>query len=271
MSVLTYTDGSYRTAPQRVPLLARYLPGLSLYVPFVGIVLRAGSKAKGGRYDDVAWQQSSVACIRALERVGVRFEVSGVQHLASAPCVVIANHMSTLETVALPAIMLPFGRLTFIVKQSLLTMPVFGHIMRSRDPIGVTRTQPRDDLKAVLEGGKERLERGLSIVVFPQTTRTHVFDPAQFTSIGAKLAQRAQVPIVPLALKTDAWGNGRLVKDFGPVDPSRQVRLAFGPPITPQERGNESHLEVVRFIGAQLREWGCAVAAPAAGGAPDRP
>ena len=55
MGLLTYEDGSYRTVPQRVGALARILPGLSLYLPFVGIVLRASRKAKRGRYDDEAF------------------------------------------------------------------------------------------------------------------------------------------------------------------------------------------------------------------------
>ena len=58
--------------------------------------------------------------------------------------------------------------------------------------------------KAVLEGGKQRLQKGISIIVFPQTTRTVRFEPENFNSIGVKLAQRAKVPIIPLALRTDA-------------------------------------------------------------------
>ncbi|MEW6754583.1 MAG: lysophospholipid acyltransferase family protein [Candidatus Latescibacterota bacterium] len=267
MTGLDYRDGAYRSAPRRPSLLARVFPAPALYAPFLWIVLRASSRAKRGRYGDAEWMDSSLGCIRALERVGVRFEITGTGNLGQGPCVVVANHMSALETVALPAILLPFGRVTFIVKQSLLTYPVFGHIMRSRDPIGVTRTQPREDLKAVFEGGPERLARGISIIVFPQTTRTHVFDPPQFTSIGAKLAQRAGVPLVPLALKTDAWGNGRYLKDFGPVDPSRAVRFAFGERIPVQTRGSGEHQQVVAYISGKLEEWGREERRAAAAGA----
>jgi len=195
--------------------------------------------------------------LRALERVGVRFEITGIEHLRQLkePCVIIANHMSLLETVILPCIVQPVMDVTFIVKQSLLEYPIFCHILRSRDPIAVTRTHPRQDLKTVMGEGVDRLERGISVIVFPQTTRTRSFDPSQFNSIGVKLAKKAGVPVVPLALLSDAWENGKYLKDFGKIDPSRQVRFAFGEPLRIQGRGADEHKAVISFIRQKLDNW----------------
>jgi 1-acyl-sn-glycerol-3-phosphate acyltransferase len=167
--------------------------------------------------------------------------------------------MSTLETFVLPTLILPFSRVTFVVKQSLVEYPVFRHIMRSREPVTVGRANPRDDLKAVLAEGPERLGRGLSVVVFPQTTRSLVFDAAKFNSIGVKLAKRAGVPVMPVAIRSDAWGNGRLVRDLGAVDPSKPVHIAFGAPFAVEGRGGEEHERVVAFIGGHMRRWGVPV------------
>lgn len=257
MESLTFTDGVYESPVSRPGLLARALPSWSLYGGFLPVVVRASRRAKRGRYDDEAWQASSLEVLRLLEGVGVRFEISGVEHVAQlkGPCVVIGNHMSTLETTVLPAVIQPIVPVSFIVKQSLLETPVFRHVMRSRDPIAVTRTNPRQDLKAVLEGGTARLERGISIIVFPQTTRMVEFDPGQFSSIGVKLALRAGVPIVPVALKTDAWENGKRWKDFGRVVPSRKVRFAFGELLRVEGRGAEEHRAVIGFIEEKLAVW----------------
>jgi 1-acyl-sn-glycerol-3-phosphate acyltransferase len=127
--------------------------------------------------------------------------------------------------------------------------------MRSRDPVAVTRTNPRQDLKTVMEGGKERLANGISLIVFPQTTRYDVLRPEEFNTIGVKLAQRAGVPVVPLALLTDAWGVGKWIKDVGKIDPSRTVHLAFGEPIRVQGRGGEEHEAVIAFIQERLQAW----------------
>jgi len=107
----------------------------------------------------------------------------------------------------------------------------------------------------VLEGGEQRLKAGISIVVFPQTTRTPTFDPTDFNSIGVKLAKKAGAPIVPIALKTDAWGNGRYLKDFGRIKPSSKVHFAFGNPLWVKDRGREEHEEIVRFISDKMAEW----------------
>jgi 1-acyl-sn-glycerol-3-phosphate acyltransferase len=127
--------------------------------------------------------------------------------------------------------------------------------MRSRDPIAVSRTNPRQDLKAVLEGGMDRLKRGISIIVFPQTTRARSIDPTRFNTIGVKLAKRANVPIVPLALLTDAWGNGKYLNDIGKIDSSKNVYFAFGEPMWVQGRGTDEHQAIIHFISRKLQEW----------------
>ncbi len=258
MVSLPITDGAYRTAPGKASLLGRLSPSVVFYSRIPGVIFRAGAKAKRGRYDDGEWAKSSLSVVQLLEDAGARLEITGLDHVASVkgPCVFIGNHMSTLETFVLPVVLLPYNRVTFVVKPSLIDYPVFGHVMRSRDPIVVSRSNPREDLRAVLDGGVERLAKGMSIIVFPQTTRTPRFDPAEFNSIGVKLAAKAGVPAVPLALKTDAWGNGRLLKDFGKFDPAKMIHFAFGPPIHITGRGANAHQTIVTFIADNLSNWG---------------
>jgi 1-acyl-sn-glycerol-3-phosphate acyltransferase len=164
--------------------------------------------------------------------------------------------MSTFETFVLPAIVEPVKDTTFVVKQSLMTYPVFGPVMRSRKPVTVGRENPRDDLTAVMEGGAERLAAGRSIIIFPQTTRTNVFDPKLFNTIGVKLARKASVPVIPVALKTDAWSNGRFLKEFGRIYPSRRAHFCFGEPLVIKSRGTEEHNVIIDFIRRKLEQWG---------------
>ncbi|MBE0618728.1 MAG: 1-acyl-sn-glycerol-3-phosphate acyltransferase, partial [Proteobacteria bacterium] len=168
---------TYQTASGlKRSLLARLSPWptLAFYPSVFRIVLNASRLARRGAYGDPEWVQSSLAVLRAMEAVGMRLMVEGVDHVRGlrGPAVFVGNHMSTLETFVLPAIVQPVRPVTFVVKEALLTYPVFGPIMRSRDPIAVGRANPREDLKAVLEGGQARLARGISLIVFPQTTRS---------------------------------------------------------------------------------------------------
>ncbi len=257
-----FVDGAYRTAPGDPSLLARLFPGVGFYARFAGYVCSGSHRARRGLYGDADWSANSLEVLRALETVGVRFEITGVDRFSrlEGPCVFIGNHMSTLEAFVLPSIIQPLKRVAFVVKKSLVEYPVFGHLMRSRDPIVVGRTNPREDLQAVFEGGAERLRSGISIVVFPQKTRSPLFDPAAFNSIGIKLAKRAQVPVVPLALKTDAWGNGAHLKDFGKISPAKVVHFAFGEPLRVQGNGAAEHHQVIEFIREHLISWGGNVA-----------
>ena len=257
MDKFTFENGSYKTAAQRLTFMAKTFPSLTFYRDLLCIV-RAGSKqAKHSSYDTSDWCRDSLLTLRALERVGVSVEVTGLENITSfdGPCVFIGNHMSTLETFVLPTLIAPIKDTTFVVKQSLVDYPVFKHIMRARDPITVGRVNARDDFKAVLDGGTARLAAGLSVIIFPQTTRSMVFDPAAFNTIGIKLAKKTGAPIVPIALKTDAWNNGSLLKDYGKIDPANPVHFAFGKPLRIKDRGTEEHETIIAFITEKLKEW----------------
>jgi 1-acyl-sn-glycerol-3-phosphate acyltransferase len=255
--VIPFKSGSYRTKTVRASLFARLFPGIDFYLNLTRIVLRSSSQAKHGSYGNEEWATSSREVMQMLEDVGITFEITGIDNFSglAGPCVFIGNHMSALETFVLPGIIEPFKDVTFVVKQSLIDYPVFRYVMRSRNPIVVGRTNPRDDLKAVLEGGAQILSGGRSLVIFPQTTRTPIFNPKEFNTIGIKLAKRADVPVVPVALKTDAWGNGKRLKDFGKINPSKKVYFSFGRPLMVKERGIEEHNAVLAFIEENLKQW----------------
>ncbi|MDH7515945.1 MAG: lysophospholipid acyltransferase family protein [Bacteroidota bacterium] len=231
---------------------------LIFYPRMIRTVWHASRLARRGRYGRAEWERSSRDILAALERAGCRVEIEGMQHISSfdGPAVFTANHMSTAETFLLPAVIDPVKPLTFVVKPSLLEYPVFGHIMRSRAPIVVSRDNPRADLITVLEEGRRRLANGISIVLFPQTTRITGFDRTMFNTLAVKLAKASGVPVVPVALRTDAWGNGSLIKDFGRIDPRIPLRIVFAPPMGITGNGKREHERILAFIEEHLRRWG---------------
>ena len=170
---------------------------------------------------------------------------------------IIANHMSLLETACLHAFIMPRRDFCFVIKRSLFDVPFFGDIMRHMDCIAVDRVNPRDDFKIVMEEGKKRLDAGRSVVIFPQHTRSEVFDPDTFNSIGVKLAKQASAPIIPLALRTDFLANGKWIKDLGPIRRKNPVWFQFGEPVMKVEgTGKAEHTLIADFIAGKVKEWG---------------
>ena len=247
----------YQTGQKSVKPRIRCCTRVTFHVKVLLAYWRFSRMAAKGLYDGKQWAISSLTILRVFESVGGRLDLENldVPYSFSGPCVYIGNHMSTFEALVLPCLVQPACNTTFIVKESLTRFPLFGHIVSSRDPITVGRTDPREDFKKVLEEGQKHLKSGTSVMVFPQTTRSSTFDPAQFNTIGVKLARRAGVPVIPVAVKTDAWENGRLLKDFGPIHPERKAHISFGEPLEVTGSGREAHETVVEYIQEKLGEW----------------
>jgi 1-acyl-sn-glycerol-3-phosphate acyltransferase len=155
----------------------------------------------------------------------------------------------------MPLLIQPYKDVTFVIKKELAEMPIFKHIVLTRDPIVVGRQNPREDFKLVMDKGTELLNNGRSVIIYPQTTRTIKFDPKSFNTIGVKLAKKAKVPVVPVALKTDAWGNGKLIKDLGKIDPNKIVYFKFFEPFVINGNGKEEHQKIIGLIEKSLEEW----------------
>jgi 1-acyl-sn-glycerol-3-phosphate acyltransferase len=142
------------------------------------------------------------------------------------------------------------------MKEELVRFPLFGPVSAARDPILVSRKNPREDLMAVLNQGAEKIKAGKSIIIFPQRTRSLYLDVKSFNTLGIKLAKKNNVPVIPVALISDAWANGKFLKDFGKIDPSKEVKISFGEPIEIKSNGNEEHMQTVEFIKNKFIEWG---------------
>jgi 1-acyl-sn-glycerol-3-phosphate acyltransferase len=251
-------------SPQTRGFLVKKFPFLATfiyYVQLLNIILIESMTARKGGYERKTWARGSLGVVKIVESAGGRLHVSGLKGLVDhqEPLVYIANHMSLLDTLVLPCILLALNRVTFVVKEGLLRYPVLGSIIRAVHPIAVTRKNPREDLKLVLNQGNALISQGCSIIIFPQATRSAVFDTVSFNSLGVKLARKAGVAVVPVALKTDFQGNGRIIKDMGPVDPSKEIYIKFGEPITVKANGQVTHRQIVTFITENLTAWGAKV------------
>ena len=224
---------------------------------YVALCFSARNAAEKGLYDTARWVSSSHDVFRLIEGCGGRFRISGLENIRNnkGPVVFISNHMSTLEPMIFPGIIQPLKDVTFIVKDALVRHWVFGAVMRSRNPIVLSRSNPREDFRIVMEQGLERISRGISVIIFPQHTRRKEFIPGEFNSLGVKLAARAGVPVIPVAIKTDFWENGRYTKYLGPIHRQKIIHIAFGKPFPVAGSEKEEHQKVIGYIQSNLEQW----------------
>ncbi len=251
---------SYHTPPDtRRFWLDKLLPGwlIDFRVRFLKITFDARGKCIRNVYSDEEWISSSDRMLKLMEGCGGRFHITGMEHMRECqkPVIFVSNHMSTLETMIFPGLIAPLMRVTFVVKEPLVTSWIFGPVMRSRDPIIVSRENSRQDLTEVLAKGQKLLSEGISIVIFPQHTRRTEFVPSDFNTLAVKLAAKAGVRVIPIAIKTDFWKNGKHIRELGGIDREKPIHMHFGQPMEIRGNGKEENQEIIRFISEHLRIW----------------
>lgn len=248
------TDDNYPQA-----LLDKMSMGTSAYfgVKFIAQLVKNRRLAVAGKFDTQTWASRSMDIFELIEKCGGRYHIEGLNNISKIkePVVFISNHMSMLESMIFPGLIASKREVTFVVKQSLVTHPLFGPVMRARKPITVERQDPIMDFKKVMTDGAENLEKNISVVIFPQSKRMVEFDPQQFNKLGIKLAKKVKAHIVPVALKTDFWKNGSLIKDIGGLDRKLPIHIQFGEPFTVDGPGKKEHQMVIDFITHHLNKW----------------
>ncbi len=256
-----FPEDSYHTpdeAPRyffdKIALGSRYY----FHYKFIRQVLASKKLADAGKFDRAQWALASYNIFKIIEGCGGRFHLTGLNNLIECPkpVVFVSNHMSTLETMVFPSIIAPRMKASFVIKESLSMHPLIGSIMIARKPIVVKRVNPREDLQAVMSQGLEMLEKGRSVIIFPQSTRTTKFIPEEFNTLGIKLAKRGNVPVLPIAIKTDFWENGKYLKDLGAIKRQEHIHMAFGKAMEITGNGKEEHKLTIDFIATHLQKWG---------------
>lgn len=147
---------------------------------------------------------------------GVRWEVVGAEHLVrQRSCVLMANHQSEWETIFLQVFV---GPLCTVLKKELLRIPFFGWALRLLQPIAIDRSRRAGAVKQLLQQGKQRLDQGIPVLIFPQGTRVPAGKLGRFNKGGSMLACSAGVPVVRIAHNAgEHWPSGQFLKYPGMI------------------------------------------------------
>ncbi len=170
----------------------------------------------------------------------IRSRIEGLEHLPAGPVVVLAKHQSAVE-IAMLVIHLP--RVVLVSKRELLRIPLLNWILLSVNYIYIDRQSPRAALRQLLQLGCERLANNFWVTLFPEGTRRAPQEPTHYNIGGVCLAERAGVPVLPVAVNTaQCWPRKSWIKCPG------EVSLIIGPPISTDECD-------VRDVLEQTQTW----------------
>jgi 1-acyl-sn-glycerol-3-phosphate acyltransferase len=154
---------------------------------------------------------------------GLRYTVSGREHIPDGNHIVMSNHTSAWETVAQ---FLLFPPQVWVLKRELLWIPFVGWGLRQLRPIAIDRGAGHRAVGQVIEQGKERLAEGLWVIIFPEGTRVTRGQAKKYGVSGALLASAAGRLVVPLAHNAgEFWPRRGFLKKAG------TIQVVIGTPI----------------------------------------
>ncbi|RTK92901.1 MAG: 1-acyl-sn-glycerol-3-phosphate acyltransferase [Rickettsiales bacterium] len=147
---------------------------------------------------------------------GIKFKVTGLEKLPTdgKPYLVLSNHQSFWENFFMQLII---PEHSWVIKKELFNIPFFGWCLRLLKPIAVDRNDS-NSITQILYEGANKINNGLSIIIFPESTRVKVDHEVKFKPSAAKLALETKTSIVLLAHNAGLiWPKGFWFKSSGTI------------------------------------------------------
>ena len=178
---------------------------------------------------------------------GVSFEITGLHNIPkNQPLVVACNHQGDWETFYLLTMGLPVST---VLKRELLYIPFFGWALAMLNPIAIDRKRKTNALKQLSQQGCERLNAGISVVIFPEGTRRPPGSLGPCTKGAAMLAHQAGVPILPIV-----QNSGRLSPPHKWIKHAGKVNVRIGQPISADVSTKQMHAQMVDWMTENLAQ-----------------
>ena len=172
----------------------------------------------------------------------LKHTITGQENIPEEPFIVMANHQSTWETLAIGPI---FPPLIWVVKKELFYIPIFGWGLALTHPIALDRKAGRKAVDQLVEQGVKKINNGHSILIFPEGTRTPPGTKRRYKIGGALLAEKSGAPIVPVAHNSgNYWARKQLTKKPG------TIKMVIGKAIT-------SNGKTAEQINQEVFDWIC--------------
>lgn len=161
-----------------------------------------------------------------LDMFKARVDVQGYENIPEqGPVVFVSNHQGYGD-ILMCLYALDKFQIGFVAKSDLEKLPVYSQWIRSIRSVYIKRDSPRASLDAINEG-IELLEKGFSLVLFPEGTRSKGPEMGPFNKGSLRLATKPEIPIVPVTLN----GSYKFFEETGKVEKNVSMKVTVHPVI----------------------------------------
>jgi len=184
----------------------------------------------------------------ALFATRVKVRVEGLENLnGKGPYIFMSNHQGYYDIFALLG-NLPI-QFKWLAKKELFSIPFFGWTMAAVGYIRVDREGTRETVKAMNQAAR-RIREGLSVVIFPEGSRSPDGSIQPFKKGGFTLAIKSKVPIVPIAISgsREIMPKERLTASPG------EIKIRVGAPIEIQNYSMKDRKNLMEKVRESILE-----------------
>lgn len=150
--------------------------------------------------------------------LGIRPKVIGLENMPKEPCVILSKHQSAWETMTIQDYVPKGAYCVFVLKKELLRIPLMGWGLAAMKMISIDRAAGKNALDQVVAQGRERLQQGYYVIIFPEGTRVAPGQKKRYKPGGAYLATHVGCKVVPIAHNAgELWPRQAFLKKPGTV------------------------------------------------------
>ncbi|WP_415035270.1 lysophospholipid acyltransferase family protein [Azonexus sp.] len=181
--------------------------------------------------------------------LGIRTRIIGQENMPKHASVIMAKHQSAWETMTLQDCVPDGTYCVFVLKQELLKVPFIGWGLAAMKMISIDRKAGKNALEQVANQGRERLQQGFYVIIFPEGTRVAPGEKRRYKAGGAYLASQVGCPVVPIAHNAgELWPRQAFLKKPG------VATISIGPAFSAEGLSeSEINQRVESWIEAEMR------------------
>ena len=173
-----------------------------------------------------------------------KLEVEGRENIdRNRTYVVVVNHRSMIDIILMYA--LPLRNFKWVSKREVYKWPLFGWVLWMHGDVTIERGSAASARK-MMHDGAMWLDRGVSMIMFPEGTRSKTDSIGKFHDGAFKMAKQAEMPVLPVV----TLGTGSVFSKGWRLNFRNVYRVRILPPVSAEEVARTDAKEMMDRVRA---------------------